>query len=213
MCLTPQISFATFAIEVALAFFVFFKNPRDKLNQIGAALLLFLGLYQLNEFFICTTSQLAFTRLAIATTSFLPAFGVTAALIMMREKLARFWYGLLYLPPVLFLLTFLFSGIYQTSAVCGRFFIRYPYTGFIGTLHGLYYLVYLVIATALFYIGARSAKHIHERKLLYLGMSAVLAFNITAFTFLLFLPQYLPEFPSVYCEFALLVALQFVIII
>ena len=213
MCFAPYISLSTFVIEFLLALFFLLRNPKDKLNRIIALMVFLLGFYQLNEFLICTTSLNIFTRLAMVTTPLLPAIAVSCALIMWRKKLKYYWHFLIYSPAVFFILMFALSNHYQKSAECMSVFIQYfPSLIVLSRFYGLYYLVYIVGACVLFYF-ASTIRHKHERILLRLGALGMLIFTIPAFVFVWFLPSMYINFPSVLCEFALLLAIELVVVI
>ncbi len=213
MCFAPYISLATFTIEFLLALYFFFMKPKDRLHQIIAVISFLLGYYQLNEFLICLTEQVVFTKLAMITTAILPALAVSFALIMARKRLRYYWHILIYAPAVFFSTMFALPLYYSESAICQTIFIEYPTAGILGNLYGLHYMVYIVGAGVLFYFFSQFAKTKHEKVLLNLGMLSMLVFTAPTFVFLIFLPQFYPQFPSVLCEFALLLAIELIILL
>jgi len=213
MCFAPYISLSTFVIEFLLAAFFFFKNPKDKLNRMIALISLMLGVYQLNEFLICVTSLNLFTRLAMSTTAIMPALGITYALIVYRKKVNFYWHALIYAPPVFFILMFVISNYYKQSAICTSVFIQYSGGRLLGQFFSLYYLLYLIAAVVIFYFASVSAKLMYERRMAHLGMLGMFIFTIPTFVFLLFLPALEIQFASVLCEFALLFAIEMVIVL
>lgn len=213
MCFAPYISLSTFIIEFLLALFFLLKNPKDKVNRIIALLSFLLGLYQLNEFLICTTGANFFTRGAIIVTALLPAIGITYGLIMWRKKIRYYWHLLIYSPTIFFVVMFSLPFYYQESAVCNSVFLTYPGTGLLGDFYGLYYLTYISAAAILFYFAASNNNNKYEKRLLHLGMLGMLIFTIPTFIFLQFLPALYISFPSVLCEFALLLAIELIIVI
>lgn len=227
MCFTPYISLSTFVIEFLLAIFFLLKNPKDKLNRIVALLSLLLGIYQLNEFLICTTQINIFTRLAMITTSILPAIGITYALIMWRKKLSYYWHLLIYSPVVFFIVMFSMPLYYSTSASCGSVFVKYPSLGLLGDFYSIYYFGYIIASLILFYIAGNfdashkiisqkiksSKDYKYYKGLLSLGALGMLIFTVPTYIFLQFLPSLSIKFPSVLCEFALLLAIELIIVI
>ena len=211
MCFAPYISISTFAVEFVLAFFFLFKNSKDKLNRLIAILSFLLGFYQLNEFFICTFKTAAFAKLALSTTAILPAIAISYALILWRKPLKFIWHILIYLPVLAFIV--LLNLVINQPALCAKIFITYPSLGLVGRYFGWYYFIYLLVATILFYVGAEQTKNKYDKKLLYLGMIGMFIFTIPTYIFLFALPQYKIQFPSVLCEFALLLALELVFVI
>ena len=213
MCFAPYISLSTFVIEFLLALFFLLKNPKDKLNRIIALMVFLLSIYQLNEFLICATSVNLFTRLAMVTTTILPPIAVSYALIMWRKKIRYYWHFLIYSPALFFILMFVLSNHYQKSAECMTVFIQYfPRWVVLSNFYALYYIAYLIGAGILFYL-ASTTKHKHERILLRLGVLGMAVFIIPPFIFVLFLPSMYILFPSVICEFALILAIELIIVL
>lgn len=213
MCFAPYISISTFVIEILLAGFFLLKDPKDKLNRIIALILFLLGFYQLNEFLICITEFNLFTKLAMMTIAILPALAISYALIMFRKKIKFYWHMLIYSPALFFILMFAIANYYKQSAICSTVFIQYPYLGVLGKFFGLYYLLYLSLAIILFYFASFNMKSKYEKRLASLGMIGILLFTISTFIFLLFLPALRIQFASVLCEFGLLLAIEFVVIL
>ena len=213
MCFAPYISLSTFVIEFLLALFFLLKDPKDNLNRIIALLSLLLGVYQLNEFLICVTSVPLFTILALSVTAFLPPIGVSYVLIMWRKRLKYYWHLLIYSPSVFFILMFSLTNYLEESAACMTVFIEYPDLGIFGNFYGLYYIVYILAATVLFYLASSTMKSVYEKRLLYLGMLGMFIFTVPAAIFLIFLPLMYVQFASILCEFALLLAIEFIIVL
>ncbi|MCK4650100.1 hypothetical protein KAT36_02605 [Candidatus Pacearchaeota archaeon] len=213
MCFTPYISLSTFVIEFVLAIFFLAKNPKDNLNRIISLISFLLGVYQLNEFFICVTDISLFTKFAMMTTTILPALAISYALIIFRKKIKIYWHMLIYIPSIFFILMFALSNYFKQSAICATVFIEYPAMGLLGKFFGLYYILYLVVAIILFYLASFKAKSKHERTLSVLGVMGIFISTLPTFIFLLFLPALHIKFPSVLCEFALLLAIEFIIVL
>lgn len=211
MCFAPYISISTFIIEFLLALYFLLTKPKDRLHQIVALISFFLGIFQLNEFLICTTQASIFTRLAMITTAILPALAITFVLITARKRISYYWHFLLYAPAAFFIVMFSLIRPYGASALCQTVFIQFPGTGLIGDFYGTYYLLYIVGSAILFYLFSQQTKRREEKVLLNLGMLGMGIFTIPTFIFLIFLPMFKPQFPSVLCEFALLLAIEMII--
>jgi len=212
MCFAPWISMSTFIIEFMLALYFLLLNPKDRLNRFIALMSFMLGFYQLSEFLICVSGANTFTRMALSTTAILPALACTYALIMWRKPI-KFWNFLLYAPAAAFMVLFSLPVNLRESATCSQVFIQYPDIGVLFKFFGLYYLVYLFGAVALFYFTASRARSEPERRLHYLGMLGMFIFTVPTFIFLNFLPALRVQFPSVLCEFALLLAIEFIFVL
>ncbi len=212
MCFAPWVSMSTFIIEFGLALYFLLRNPKDKLNRFIALMSFMLGFYQLNEFLICVSGANTFTRSALATTAVLPAMACTYALIMWRKPI-RFWNFLLYAPAAAFIVLFSLPVNLRESATCTQVFIQYNNIGLLFRFFELYYLVYILGAVAIFYFTASRARSEPERRLHYLGMLGMFIFTVPTFIFLIFLPALRVQFASVLCEFALLLAIEFILVL
>jgi hypothetical protein len=213
MCFAPYVSLSTFIIEFALAIFFLLKNPKDKLNRIIALTSFLLGFYQLNEFLICTTNINIFTKLALVTIAILPSLAISYTLVILRKKIKLIWHLLIYAPAAFFVLMATISSVYKQPAICSTVFIQYPSAGLIGKFFGLYYVIFLLASVILFYIASFKTKTKQEKTMHFLGMLGILLFTIPTYIFLLFLPALEIQTSSVLCEFALLLAIEFIIVL
>jgi len=213
MCFSPTISLTTFVIEFILAIYFVAIAPKDKLNKIIGRVTAFLALYQLNEFLICTTGNTIHTRFALIITALLPVYGVLYAFKMIRKKITLNQRLILYATPIVFCIYFAFTQIYNNPTACLNMFIQYPKLGFAAKLYGLYYFTYLLFSIYIFYRGIKQTRNKMLRRFYELGILSILIFTVPTFLFIIILPQYFILFPSVLCQFALLLAILFVYII
>lgn len=213
MCFAPYVSLSTFVIEFLLAAFFLLKDPRDNLNRVIALIALLLGFYQLNEFLICVSGLSLFTMFAMMIIAILPGLGITYTLIIFRKKIKFRWHVLIYLPAIFFVLVFAISDYFKQSAICFTVFVQYPGAGLLGMFFALYYLVYLVAGLIMFYFISSNVKSIYEKRLGYLGMLGLFIFIVPTFVFLFFLPALEIQFASILCEFALLFAIELVVVL
>ena len=130
---------------------------------------------------------------------------------MESKKLKYYWDLLIYSPAIMFILFFIFY--YKQPAVCSTIFIQYQRISLLNKLYSLYYIMYLVGAVILFYFGTVSAKTKYEKRLFYLGMLGMFIFTVPTHIFLVFLPAFKIKFGSVLCEFALLLAIEFIFVL
>jgi len=213
MCFAPYVSLATFVIEFLLALFFLLKDPRDNLNRIIALMSFLLGVYQLNEFLICTTGAGVFANLAFATTAILPALAITLVLTLFRKRIRFYWHALIYAPAVFFIIMFAFSVQLNAFTICMSVFIQYPWLGVLSQFFGLYYWIYLVAAVVLFFAVSLRPISIYEKRMAYLGMLGILIFTVPTYIFLIFLPALKVQTPSILCEFALLFAIELLFVL
>ena len=108
---------------------------------------------------------------------------------------------------------FAISDYYKQSAICSTVFIQYPSAGLLGTFFALYYFVYLVAGLIMFYFVSAMVKSVYEKRLGHLGILGILIFVVPTFVFLFFLPALEVQFASVLCEFALLFAIELLVVL
>ena len=132
---------------------------------------------------------------------------------MYRKKINYYWKLLIYSPPVFFILMFILANYYKQSAICTTVFIQYPSLGMLGRFFALYYIVYLLAAVIIFYFASQNTNSKYEKVLSNLGIFGMLIFTVPTFIFLIFLPSLKIMFPSVLCEFGLLLAIEFIIVL
>ena len=209
MCFAPYISLSTFVIELLFAIYFITRNPKDKLNRLLAITTLLLGIYQLNEFLICYTGLSVFTRLAMSVTAIFPAIGISYALILSRIKIKRRWQLAIYLPVIFFISWFAITV--KKLAICSTVFIQYPAIGLVGKFFNSYYVLYIVGALIIMQFG--KVKNKHEVNLRHLGMLGIITFTVPTYIFLRFLPMLEIHTASVLCEFALLLTIEFIVVL
>ena len=95
-----------FLINLSLAIFIIYRNPRNRMNIIYAAFTFALGLWSLGDFLVFTStsasSALQNNGLSIIPTSLVPAFILHFSLIFTGMKITkkRFYYIPFYMLPV-----------------------------------------------------------------------------------------------------------------
>lgn len=119
MCFTPQISLATAIIEFIIVIYLF-KRIKDKRLRALPFFVLFLGLYQLTEFFLCTTNNLLWARLGFISYTFLPILLMQFFYDLSKTKLSRFYYVL----PSAYAIIALIHPYFIVSATCQSFYIE-----------------------------------------------------------------------------------------
>jgi len=210
MCFAPWISLSTFIIEILLAIWVFIKGPKKLINQLGAVILILLGLYQLTEFMICLSLHpLFWGKMAHLTYTFLPALGVHWAFALVKEKKRLFY---VYILPIIFSALVLSSPLFVKSAECSRYFITvlFEWNPIWLWCYGLYYGGFILVSAIILMKAIISENNKSKRKIYSWGFIGLLSFTVPTLIFILFFPMMNIMFPSVLCEFALLFGISVV---
>lgn len=210
MCYTPPVSLFTAVVEFGLAIWIRVRYRRATLAPFGSALMIFLGLYQLSEFLLCTTPfERVWVMMGFVSYSYLPAVALHAVVFYLRVKIPV-W--ILYIVPVIATIAAVIPGVMVGTGTCHEVFVTAQ--NFQPTLLGnvafwiysTYYAAF-IIASVVLSLRARSrAREAGRRKLFTYIPLAVAAMTIPTFVLLIMFPQFGVMFPSVFCHFALLFA-------
>jgi hypothetical protein len=212
MCFAPQISILTAIIEWALALIILLRFKKSLVPWFSSIFIFLLGLYQFTEFMMCkTASPLFWAHIGFLTYTFLPAVGMHYVLMLTHKGSKSL---ACYIPPVLFsILSILAVGFVQGST-CHSVFISTQLQFFDPVIHRVIMLIYdvyyfglLLLASFIAWKAMRKEKDDLRRKTIGVALTGVWLATLPAFIFVILLPAFSIQFPSVYCEFALLMAI------
>lgn len=213
MCFTPAVSFLTFAVEIMMAFWVLNRNPKNRINQVSAAILIFLGLYQFTEYALCTSGNPFFWgKMGFVAYTFLPALGLHWAFAL-RGKKALIWP--IHLISSGFALLALLKVDFIQATECGRFFVKVitTFSPALANSYLLYYVLFIAIASELLIKWTIEEHNLERRKILAWGFIGMLSFTVPTFLLVVLFPLYNIMFPSVLCQFAIFFAIVVVYVV
>lgn len=195
---------ATFLIEVALAFYAWWRYRSTRFGRLSIAFLFLLAGFQLSEYLICLGSPWAFwSRIGFICTTFLPIIAIDFIFDLRRQRRSMVWgYALaLAFSAVIALYPALFQ-----EAVCNGKFVTFKTSLLSFDLaYLLYYLTTLFIGIGLAYKGLKE-KNANRQALIWLLIGYAV---IIIPTFLVYALNYIGSFgiASVLCGFAVFLAL------
>ena len=207
MCFTPAVSFLTFAIEWVMAGWVLSRDHKNKVNQLSAVILIFLGLYQFTEFMMCSAgNEFFWGKMGFLAYTALPALGFHWVFALKKSK-RTIWP--VYLIPGAFIVYAIWASKFIESAECGRFFVKTLHNWvLIGEIPYFIYYTLFIVWSGIILINWILKEKNHDRRNLYLlGLIGMLLFTFPTFLVLLVFPMFHLMFPSVLCHFAILYAL------
>ena len=214
MCFTPAISLTTAIIEFLLATIILSLFPKTTFKNFFAIFIYFLGFYQFTEFMLCTTNYSAlWAVIGFITYSFLPAIGMHAALKFSKRKFKPIF---LYIVPILAGISAIILPNFIQISRCEKYFVTVIsiFTNSTNLLYLIPYFIYLmyyasfIIASCIIaYLYSRSVKDKNAKNLIYVLIVGILLMSLPTFILIMLLPQFGMQFPSVLCEFALLLAI------
>jgi len=214
MCFTPWISVSTTVIEFILATTLLIYFKKGVFSKFAALFIYLLGFYQFTEFMLCTTSNFnLWARLGFITYTFLPALGLHSALRFLNRKPKLY---LIYIVPVFFSLFAILSKNFIFNGSCERFFITVKTTFFnslnginliANTLYWIYYSGFILTVLIISYLAYKKEKNKTKKKVLVSVIISILVMTLPTFILIIIFPTFGIQFPSVLCQFALLLAI------
>lgn len=208
-CFSPPVMLATFIIEITCAIFVLTTHKISRATSIIVALLIFLGIFQLAEYRVCTgDNALLWMRIGYVSITLLPPLGIHFISLVTKQTWAKYLsYGL----SIVFILIFILYTHAIKSAMCGGNYILVN-TG--GILESSYFSIYYyslllsgIIQIIIYLYKTRMNKNNLKRNMLYWMLGGYSAFMIPTATVYLLTPHARNGIPSIMCGFAVIFAI------
>ncbi|MBN2458813.1 hypothetical protein JXB28_00885 [Candidatus Woesearchaeota archaeon] len=212
MCFSPQISLLTAVVEFILAALIIARFRKSAVARFAAIFIFLLGFYQLTEFMLCTTGDIdAWARMGFITYTFLPALGLHLV-FKLSDKMPKAF--VFYIPAIIFAGLAAFSKGFVVGGACHSVFISVHLMFLNPSANSILYLIYGAYYAGFIFLGCflaglmlRKEKDEKKRKKMIVGLAAVLLATVPALLFVIIMPALGNQFPSIYCEFALLMAI------
>lgn len=136
--------FFTFIIEIGFALYILATSKLRPITCLMIATLVFLSIFQLAEYQVCSNQSLIWMRIGYVSITMLPPLGIhLVSMVTKRKWLAYLGYSL----AGIFIITFLFSTRSISNAVCGGNYVMVATGGTIASKYfPLYYYVLMFIA-------------------------------------------------------------------
>ena len=172
-----------------------------------AILIYILGIYQFTEFMLCTSNVFLWAKLGFITYTFLPAIGLHILLKLAGNKKYN-W--LVYILPLFFSFWAIFKSNFIIYASCSSVFVTinnvFASQGYSLLSKGylVYYFGFILAMILLAFIWIKKEKDKPTKKLAILLGSAMIITLTLPLILIFILPSLKIQFPSVYCQFALL---------
>lgn len=212
MCFTPKISLATALVEFFSAIFIFYRYPKSKLMPFFLVILIFLGIYQLSEFFLCLEGDIQnWGKLGFIAYTLIPAFVLFS---VASDNVFKKKYLLFFLPALLFIFIAVFDKEFVSYGACSTLFVTirnrfldYDNHYLSSTLFADYYGVYIAL-TCIFILRKIKKSQSRKEKFIYILMMATIPLVIIPpLIFIIIFPSFFVSFPSIYCQFSMLITL------
>lgn len=209
MCFAPKVSLTTAIVEFLIATYILLRSKVSFVVKFLVIFIYLLGFYQFTEFMLCTTGEAElWGTLGFLTYNVLPAVGLHFS-IRCRGKKFNNW--ILYIFPIVFALTAVFTKDFVVEGTCSTVFVivRTLFYRSVGSIwltffYWFYYFGYIFTASLLLLEGAIKEKSRKIKTLYIVALLAVVLSLGPAFIFIVLFPSLGMMFPSIYCEFAFL---------
>lgn len=200
---------ATFAIELSLAVYTFWRYKLTPISRLVVAMLLFLALFQLSEYNVCQGlgfSAIVWSRIGYVAITMLPPLGLHLTLrISDRWKTWRWLAALNYLTAAGFIAAFSLNSQAFINHVCAGNYVIFRLAPGYGGLYFMYYYGFLLIGLSLSLWYSVQAK-IKVRQALILQAVGYLSFLLPTALVNSVNPQTVAGIPSIMCGFAVVYA-------
>lgn len=206
-CFSPPVMLATFIIEIGLIFVTAVRYKASKITRMGAALLLFLALFQLAEYNVCGRfglSAAVWSTVGFMSITALPPFCIFfihAITKRVPKKILLFTAGLW----LAWELMFLWSGIFAGHECAGNYAIFQIRPGF-AIAYFMYYYFLLFLGIGLCIRLMVQVKTSRMRRALAWQIVGYLSFILPTAITNTVSPSTIAGLPSIMCGFAILYA-------
>lgn len=205
-CFTPEVMLATLAIEIVLAAYTFLRYRMTAFGVVSSAILVFLAVFQIAEYQICTgETQVFWARIGMIAITLLPILGLHLIMLVNNtEKLLK----LVYLVAFGSIVFFIFSPTAITNAMCGGNYVIFKSAHQLYQLYALYYFGLLFVGIWKIYEQIVSNSHdLRKRSVLYWILAGYLSFMLPTAIVYGFYESALQGTISIMCGFAIVFAL------
>ncbi len=209
-CFSPPVMIATFIIEIALFVYAVFKTHLKSIaSKITTATLIFLAVFQLAEYFVCTgsgISELVWSRIGYFAITMLPPLGLHLIHAVSRRKNNYLVFGVYILGAAIALL-FAFVPATINAAGCTGNYTIFHLNSFIRIPYGIYYNAMLLLTIILgFYFKNKETDSRIRSSLLWIIIGYLVFYVPTGIIY--FANPYLGRaVPSIMCGFAVFYAI------
>ncbi len=196
----------TFAIEIILAGYAFWRYKMTTLARLAVLMIGFLAIFQLSEFMICGGlgwNGIDWMRFGYVSITVLPPLGLHMAITLAGKKLN--WLKLFaYISAGAFIYFFVFVTKSLNGVDCLPNYAVFHVHQALTYLYGLYYWGWLIMSSMLALIWALNSPHKRQLRMLTLGYAV---FIIPTTIANIVNPYTISGIPSIMCGFAVLMAI------
>lgn len=205
-CFSPPVMLATFAIEIGYLIYILVRYKMNALARLSAALLFFLAMFQISEYFVCGAgySSSFWSRVGFVSITLLPPIGIHLIHTLAKKPWNNIT-GAAYGMAIVWVGVFAFFEHAFSGHQCAGNYVIFQVKPGLGGLYFAYYYMWLLIGTWLAYQYSKTIKK-KDAKSLYLLTIGYLTLLVPTTTVNLLNPEAQNGLPSVMCGFAIILA-------
>ncbi len=208
-CFSPPVMIATCIIELSLLAYSMWRYKFTKQARLTAALLLFLAVFQLAEFQVCTGGNglMQWSRAGFAAIAMMPALGIHFITLVRHQKANKpvVWFA--YATAAVFVLYFALTADSIDGHVCLGNYVMFQISPRLTWLFAVYYYGWVSLGMLLSTLYGLSVKNIRRRQAFYGFALGYAVFFIPTITANILDRATMRGIPSIMCGFAVLFAL------
>lgn len=216
MCFTPTISMTIALVEFATAIFIVSMFKRSKIAKQIALFVTVLGIYQFTQYMLCKSPDPElWARLGFITYTWLPAIGLHITLKFTKRKR---YIELAYMIPFIFTVIAIATKEFITKSECMELFvvaktmlINSNFHEILMPMYIVYYGGFIIACFVILWLNLKEEMNPKRKWFCRLAMIALATSLIPALVLIVIFPELSIQFPSMYCEFAVLFAILGVI--
>lgn len=209
-CFSPPVMIATCIIEALLFIVTFVRYKMSTVVRLSMAMLFFLALFQLSEYFVCGglgVDAIVWSRVGYVAITTLPPLGIH--LVSSIAHIKQRWHVVAsYAIGLSWIILFGFSEAAFTGHQCAGNYIIFQLRSGVGGWYFLYYyaLLFIGMGIATWVAASRSTKR-DMRQALHGMVIGYLVFLLPTTIVNTLNPSTMQGIPSIMCGFAVLYAL------
>jgi hypothetical protein len=213
-CFSPPVMVATLLIEFSLAAYTIWRYKLTLTTRLIVGLLVFLGAFQLAEYFVCTGSAghvIEWSQFGFLAITALPPLGLHLMHVLAGKKDRRLVYSA-YATMLAFMLFFLLNPEAFTGHQCAGNYVIFQFSEQVSGIYSVYYFGWVLAGIGKGAQWAQELKDKGKQSLVALRsvqglIAGYLVFLVPAATVHIISPESRRGIPSVLCGFAILLAL------
>ncbi|HEX5797790.1 MAG TPA: hypothetical protein VFX79_00395 [Candidatus Saccharimonadales bacterium] len=205
-CFSPPVMLTTFAIEIGYLIYVIWRYKMNALARLSAALLFFLAMFQISEYFVCGGNHDAnlWSRIGFVSITLLPPIGIH----LIHTLAGKSWNnitGAAYGMAAVWIGVFAFFENAFAGHQCTGNYVIFQVKPGLGGLYFVYYYLWLAVGSWLAYQYAKTVKK-KDQKSLYMLAVGYMILLVPTTTVNLLKPETQEGLASIMCGFAVLLA-------